>query len=112
MAAAQKARDVDRQIRTIETFYEIMLEGARNTIMSGYLASQRSRLARLRVLALSNPPRARVSVAEKRALVEAIRRRDADAAQRLGEEHVWKSAESALAVVQSLESRKDRIKAA
>lgn len=104
MEAAQRSADVDAQIRTIEMFYEILLQGAGNSLMASYLASQRNRLARLRRLSLSNGPRAEISVAEKRRIVAAIRERNADAAQVLAEEHVWNSSESLRLAVHKTET--------
>jgi GntR family transcriptional regulator, trigonelline degradation regulator len=77
------------------------MEGAGNKLMANYLVSQRSRLARLRLVALSRDDRAEVSVEEKRGIVAAIRARDAALAQRLGEEHVENSAKIALAALPS-----------
>lgn len=52
MAAARK-KDAERHIRVIEQFYEVLLEAAGNAMMSVYLQSLRSRLARLRSFSLS-----------------------------------------------------------
>jgi GntR family transcriptional regulator, trigonelline degradation regulator len=101
MSKAQKARDVNMQIRMIELFYEVLMEGAGNKLMANYLISQRSRLARLRLVAFSRDDRAEVSVEEKRGIVAAIRARDVALAQRLGEEHVENSAKIALAALPS-----------
>lgn len=94
---AVRSRDVERQITTIEHFYEVLLESAKNTMMSVYLASQRGRLARWRSMSLSRPERANVSVDEKSRLVAAIRERDASLAQRIAEDHIKASAEAAFA---------------
>ncbi len=99
MGEAQAAGGAQAQIEAIEAFYEVLLEGAGNTLMAGYLAAQRNRLARLRRLSLSHGPRASASVEEKRRIAAAIRNRDAQAAQDLAEQHVWNSSESLLAVV-------------
>ncbi|WP_370679602.1 GntR family transcriptional regulator [Comamonas sp. GB3 AK4-5] len=99
MHAAQASGDVEAQIETIEAFYEVLLEGAGNTLMADYLTSQRNRLARLRRLSLSHGSRSSKSVEEKRHILSAIRSRDAQTAQALAEQHVWKSSESLLAVM-------------
>jgi DNA-binding GntR family transcriptional regulator len=67
--------------------------------MASYLASQRSRLARLRRLSLSHASRACVSVEEKRGILLAIRNRDPATAKSLAEQHIWSSSESLLAVL-------------
>ena len=99
MSRAQTSGDVEAQIETIETFYEVLLEAAGNELMANYLASQRNRLSRLRRLSLYHSPRASASVEEKRQILTAIRNRDASTARDLAEQHVWNSSESLLAVV-------------
>ncbi len=99
LGIAARDHDVERQIGTIEQFYEAMLEGARNMMMSVYLTSQRSKLARWRSLSLSRPDRSAVSVGEKVRLVTAIRARDAALAQHIAEEHIRLSAGAAFATV-------------
>jgi GntR family transcriptional regulator, trigonelline degradation regulator len=97
MAAAARKKDMERHIRAIEQFYEVLLDAAGNTMMSLYLQSLRSRVARLRSFSLAQPQRAAVSIAEKTRLVAAIRARDADLARRLSEEHVHAAAETIFA---------------
>lgn len=99
LGIAARDRDLERQIKTIEQFYEALLEGASNMMMSVYLTSQRSRLARWRSMSLSRLDRAAVSVDEKIRLVAAIRARDAALAQQIAEEHIRFSAEAAFATV-------------
>jgi DNA-binding GntR family transcriptional regulator len=97
LEVAAHGHDVESQIRLIEQFYEALLEGAGNTMMSVYLASHRGRLARWRSMSLSRPERAAVSVKEKIRLVAAIRGRKADLAQQIAEDHIRASAEAAFA---------------
>lgn len=104
MSEAQQTRDIEKHVRSIELFYEVLLEAAGNALMASYLISQRSRLARLRVIALSTNDRAAISVEEKRRIVQAIRNRDAPLAQRLGQKHVENSAKSALAALSAAKS--------
>lgn len=106
MARAAADGDVERHIQEIETFYEALTEGAEHTMMQAYLASHRSRVARLRSMSLSRPQRAERSVVEKRRLVDAIKARDSATAQRLAEEHVRASQEAALAAPRAAEPAK------
>lgn len=101
MQQAQASGDVEAQIASIETFYEVLLEGADNSLMADYLASLRNRLARLRRLALSQGPRASKSVEEKRHILAAICKRDTRTAQTLAEQHVWNSSQTLLALTHS-----------
>jgi DNA-binding GntR family transcriptional regulator len=97
MAVAARKKSAERHIRAVEQFYEILLEAAGNAMISAYLQSLRSRLARLRSFSLSQPQRAAVSIGEKTRLVAAIRARDGALARRLSEEHVHASAETVFA---------------
>lgn len=99
MDTAQASGNAQAQIEAIEDFYEALLHAAGNALMESYLASQRSRLARLRRLSLSHPSRARASVEEKRGILSAIRQRNPQKARSLAEQHVWNSSESLLAMV-------------
>jgi DNA-binding GntR family transcriptional regulator len=105
MARAASEGNVERHIHEIESFYEALTEGAGHAIMQAYLASHRSRVARLRSMSLSRPQRAEKSVVEKRKLVEAIKARDSATAQRLAEEHVRNSQEAALTAPQADEQK-------
>ncbi|TDR92936.1 GntR family transcriptional regulator [Enterovirga rhinocerotis] len=96
MAEAVAAGDVEQHILHIEAFYEALTDGAGHRMMQAYLASHRSRLARLRSISLSRPQRAGRSVIEKRRLLEAVKLRDSASAQRLAEDHVRNSREAAL----------------
>ncbi|MCX7309632.1 MAG: GntR family transcriptional regulator [Afipia sp.] len=98
LRTAADSGDVLNQIKTIEQFYEALLVGAGNTMMSVYLASQRSRLTSWRSMSLSRPERAIVSFQEKERLVAAIRDRDATRAQRIAEDHIRASAKAAFAI--------------
>jgi DNA-binding GntR family transcriptional regulator len=95
MAVAQSQRDLRLHLDTIRRFYEVMLRAAGNEILAEFLASQHHRLTRLRSVSLTQPRRAAVSVAEKRRLVAAIKRRDEKAAQEASELHIRKAAEAA-----------------
>jgi DNA-binding GntR family transcriptional regulator len=97
MAVAARKKSAERHIRAVEQFYEILLEAAGNAMISAYLQSLRSRLARLRSFSLSQPQRAAVSIGEKTRLVAAIRARNGALARRLSEEHVHASAETVFA---------------
>jgi DNA-binding GntR family transcriptional regulator len=103
MEAAEKNGDLNLQMRCIEQFYDTLLEAAGNKMLTAYLASQRSRLFRLRSVSLNRPARSSISVVEKRRLVAAIRNHDGAAAQRASEEHIEQAAIAATAAFVEME---------
>ncbi len=88
MDAAIAAGDADAYYRQNLDFHEAMLELAGHARTAGLYRSlvKESLLTRRRTLA--SPANMRDSNAEHRAMVDAIRARDADTARRLGEAHV------------------------
>jgi GntR family transcriptional regulator, trigonelline degradation regulator len=75
-------------------FYDVLFEGAGNETIRSILEGLRARIALLRARSLTAPGRARESVAEIRAIVEAVGRRDGDAAAAAASHHVRRAAET------------------
>lgn len=80
-------------------FYEILLDGSRNEVVSHMLKSIHIRVSQLRMTSLSQPERTKSSITEIRALVDAIRARNADEAARLCLVHVNNAAKVALQII-------------
>ncbi len=80
-------------------FHDEIAAGCSNRLLQSMLANLRDRIVLLRVESLSHPGRPPRSVAEHRAIVRAIARRDAPGAKRLIEGHVmhaWRAARAQL----------------
>ena len=77
-------------------FYEILLDGCRNDVVAHMLKSIHIRVSQLRMTSLSQPDRAKNSIREIEALVDAIGARNAQEASRLCLEHVTNAARVAL----------------
>jgi len=80
-------------------FHDVLASGCGNALLQSMLANLRDRIVLLRVESLSYPGRRPRSVAEHRAIVRMIARRDADGAKRLTEQHVmhaWRAARAQL----------------
>lgn len=88
IANAYRGNNGVAQRKAVELFYELLLRGAKNTMLLEAVAAQRARLAWLRAISLSRRERGRTSLAEKRQIVRAIRARNADLARALSEKHV------------------------
>src|SRR5581483_2959469 len=73
-------------------FYEILFEGAGNSTIKSILEGLQARVAVLRATTVAVPGRAHVSVEEIRAIVEAIERRDPEAAEAAAAYHVRQAA--------------------
>ncbi len=80
-------------------FHDVLASGCGNALLQSMLANLRDRIVLLRVKSLSYPGRRSRSIAEHRAIVRMITRRDADGARRLTEQHVmhaWRAARAQL----------------
>jgi len=95
-------------------FYEALVAGSGNPVIGSMLRQILARTMLLRSLSLSKPGRSQQSIAELRAIVDAIFRRDADGASRASTEHVEQAAAVALQVLQgaSLTKGRPRLEAA
>ena len=73
-------------------FYEVLFDGAGNSTIRSILESLQARVAVLRAFTVAVPGRGSVSVGEVRAIVEAIERRDPEAAEAAAAHHVRQAA--------------------
>lgn len=78
-------------------FYNVLIEGAGSTVFRQVIEGIQARLLLLRATSLSDPGRATQVVTELRLIVDAIRKRDAEAAAALCVDHVVAAAAIALA---------------
>jgi DNA-binding GntR family transcriptional regulator len=107
IAALEKSMDdFDRAVRRTtdtlelldvkEQFYRVLFAGARSEVLEQVLSGIKARVRSLRSRSLSRPGRAEETVAELRAVVDAIVRRDAVTASRLNSQHVHVAGQIAL----------------
>ena len=88
--------DMRALLRAKDEFYDLLLEGAHNTIITSMLRILHARIRVLRSLSLSAPGRGQQTTGELRALVNAINDGDSALAARLAVEHVQNAAAIAL----------------
>lgn len=81
--------------------YQVVFEGSDNPTIRGILESLQARIAVLRATTLAAPDRPEQSVAEIRAIVEAIERRDPEAAAAAASFHVRKAATTLFSQLES-----------
>lgn len=96
LAAAYAAADVERILAAKQVFYDALFDGTGNNVIRTILRSLNDRVTALRRVTLSSPLRAKESIAEILGLLDAIKRRDADAAYRASMHHIEEAAKVAL----------------
>jgi DNA-binding GntR family transcriptional regulator len=93
MARRSSESDDPREVlRAKAVLYEVLFDGAENRTVRDILESFQARIAVMRAATLSEPGRAAESTKEIEAIVEAIERRDADAAEQASRHHVEQAA--------------------
>lgn len=96
VADAYQRGDAQAVLESKNRFYEVLFEGAGSETLSSMLGTLHARIWRWRALGLSHPrrsgSRSRASVKGLRAMLAAIRRRDADTAEQLTREEAQSAA--------------------
>jgi GntR family transcriptional regulator, trigonelline degradation regulator len=91
--------DLSEIVARKDDLYAVLLDGANNSVVRQVLDSLRGRIAYLRATSLRRPNRAEEAAQEVRTIVDAIARRDAEAAWELSRWHVARAASAALEVL-------------
>lgn len=84
-------------------FYDVLLRGAQNEIISEFLRQLHARVTRLRLTTLSIPGRADQSLLEIRRIMDAIKQRDGEAAWLATLEHIGNAASTANIVLSAIQ---------
>ena len=92
----EEGAEIPALLRAKNAFYDVLLEGSRNTPIHAILGTLRARVAVLRTTSLRQPGRPAEALAEIRALVEAIEAGNPSRAAAAAEHHVERAAETAL----------------
>lgn len=95
LAALSEHDPQQAPIEAKDAFWRCLLAGCGNGMLAPMLTRLHNRVVQLRRLSLAQPGRLAAVQHEIAAIVEAIRRRDADAARRLAEAHVAAAAAAA-----------------
>lgn len=94
---AYKNENSERVLKTKNQFYDVLYEGAKSATLGAMLASLHARVWRWRALGLSHPNRSKVRSKEcmknLRAILVAIKKGDAETAERITREEAHKAAE-------------------
>jgi DNA-binding GntR family transcriptional regulator len=105
VAGAYERGDAQEVLETKNRFYDVLFAGARSETLSSMLGTLHARIWRWRALGLSHPQRSaqrsRESVRNLRAMLAAIRKRDAAAAERLTREEAQRAAAEVMRLIGS-----------
>jgi DNA-binding GntR family transcriptional regulator len=97
--------DAQQVLETKNRFYDVLFEGAGSETLSSMLSSLHARIWRWRALGLSHPgrstQRSKESVRNLRTMLGAIRKRDADAAERITREEANRAAAEVMRLLQA-----------
>jgi DNA-binding GntR family transcriptional regulator len=104
---AYDSGDVGRMLECKQVFYDILIEGSRNTVIRSTLSTLNDRINNLRRLSLSSPDRTRKSIVEIETILQAITQRDARKAFAASEAHVKEAAKAALQSIEQFEQNKE-----
>jgi DNA-binding GntR family transcriptional regulator len=99
--AAVAVGDAVARIATTDEFFDVMLQGCGNRVISEVLEGLHARVNFLRARSMSMPERARQSLKEMEAMLAAFRSRDAKKAARAAHLHVRRAREVAMKVLSS-----------
>jgi DNA-binding GntR family transcriptional regulator len=91
-----QAISLEQLIAIKNDFYDALIAASGNIIIGETLENVQARISQLRAVTLSHPGRGPEMVSELRAVLDAIERRDGDAAFRLSVEHVRAAQQIAL----------------
>ena len=92
---AVSKKDLTSLVRHADTFYVILLEASRDDVVAEMLGNLRARISILRSTSMSSPDRGPHSLAEMRAIAEAIAKRNSAAAAKACRHHVEMAAKAA-----------------
>lgn len=105
VAAAYDRGDAQQVLATKNQFYEALFAGAGSETLSSMLGTLHARIWRWRALGLSHPQRSdqssKQSVKNLRALLSAIRKRDADAAENLTRTEAQRAAAEVMRLIEA-----------
>lgn len=104
VAGAYTRGDAQEILETKNRFYDVLFAGAHSETLSSMLGTLHARIWRWRALGLSHPQRSdqrsKESVKNLRAVIAAIRKRDADAAEKLTREEARRAAAEAMRLIE------------
>lgn len=92
----ENSTSVKEVLAAKDSFYTVLFDGARNPELTRLIAMLHRRITLLRSVSLAAPDRIKQSITELREIVDAAKRRDADAVNDLCVAHIRAAAEAAL----------------
>lgn len=112
VVAAYRDRDFPRALEAKNRFYDLLFDGTDSETLSSMLAQLHARIWRWRAMGIAHPnrspQRAREAARGLKAICDAIRKRDAEAAERLTRDAVNRGATEVLRLLESTVRGKQR----
>jgi DNA-binding GntR family transcriptional regulator len=109
VVAAYESGDAQQVLGTKNRFYEVLFEGAGSETLSSMLNTLHARIWRWRALGLSHPERSaarsKESIRNLRAVLAAIRRRDAGEAERITREEAHRAAAEVMRLLKTPQAK-------
>ncbi len=100
---AYQSGDVKRVLESKDRFYDVLFEGADSEVLCSILKTLNARISRWRALGLMHPKRlpsrSASTIRELRAMLRAVRARDAAAAEEIAKKHVENNAAALMALL-------------
>lgn len=96
LAQAFDAGDMHAILTQTRAFYEVLLEGSGNTVVESILYGLQAKASHLRAMSMSSDARRPHSMKEIRAIVSALRKRDAERAAQASIDHVRQARDAAM----------------
>lgn len=106
-----KDKDMDKIVETDIEFHDVLYHAARNRRLIGIISNLRDQLTRFRTLSMSYPGRLEATLAEHKAIVDAVANHDRAAASRAAEVHMENSEKTLMKAMKILKEQKEGKKA-
>jgi len=100
-----EAESVTKQLRAIEDFYDVLLDGCYNKVLKATLQELHGKISRLRATSILSPGRIQNTLKEMSRISEAIRANNEQEAFDAAVEHMQQTSAVALRVISYLNER-------
>lgn len=90
LSTAVEAKDLETTIKKDAEFHQILFSATRNERLAQMVNNLKEHIDRFRIQSFTNPARMKSVLDEHQKIVDAIKKRDADSAEKLAKDHIYK----------------------
>ena len=90
LQVAVKEGDLDTTIKKDADFHQVLFNATRNERLAQMVNNLKEHIDRFRIQSFTNPARMKSVLDEHQKIVDAIKERDADSAEKLAKDHIYK----------------------